>query len=257
MQRRRLCRIFKPQLSAEICEKFCFCVCLLQLLCHARRNDILSTVKLLHRFIYLLRTLSHRLFLHAMPQCLRKLIHTFKQERIQTATFAVMHHSKCRIMRKGFFIAALIRQRIISIRNGNHLCRNGNIIPCQPVRIALAIPTLMVPATDHRGVFHQFFILIHRHSRNNLRTNHRMPFHNGKFLCGQLAGLCQNFLRNQQLPDIMQACRHANHIYIIRIQRIAVRPLHQTVQQKPRHTAYAGHVHPLFSAAQPQGIAQN
>ena len=84
-----------------------------------------------------------------------------------------------------------------------------------------------------------------------------MPFHNGKFLLSQLAGLCQNFLRNQQFPDIMQACRHANYIYIIRIQRIAVRPLHQTVQQKPRHTAYAGHVHPLFPAAQPQGIAQN
>jgi len=55
------------------------------------------------------------------------------------------------LVRERLFVAPLAGQCIVHIRHGDQLRTDGDIVPFQPVRVALAVPALVVPAGDLVG----------------------------------------------------------------------------------------------------------
>lgn len=49
-------------------------------------------------------------------------------------------------MAKGFFVAALARQGVVDVGHCHDLRGNGDILTLQAVRVAAAVPALVMPA---------------------------------------------------------------------------------------------------------------
>jgi len=70
---------------------------------------------------------------------------------------------------KRLLVAALARQRVVSVGKRDDLRGDGDILALEAVGIALAVPALVVPAADLKGVFDDRFILIDRQVGDDLR----------------------------------------------------------------------------------------
>ena len=73
---------------------------------------------------------------------------TFQQQRIEGAALSPQDHGDGRIVVKGFFVAPLAGQRVVDICQCHHLRGDGDPFSPQPVRVAVSVPPLMVPAAD-------------------------------------------------------------------------------------------------------------
>ena len=85
-------------------------------------------------------------------QLLRGLSQAVQQQRIEGTALAVQDHAQRGVVIVGVLIAALAGQSVVYVCQRHHLRRNGDLIPFQPVGVAIAVPALVVPATD--GVRH-------------------------------------------------------------------------------------------------------
>ena len=159
----------------------------------------------------------------------------------------------------GVLIAALAGQGVVHVRQRHHLRRNGDLVPFQPVRVAIAVPALMVPATD--GVRHLQQRLIPGNNLSqilqHLRARHGMVLDNGKFFGGQASGLIQDLLRDDDLADIVQRRGGADAGDIAFVQLITVSLLHQPVQKQVGQGADVQNMQPALAVAELHHMAQN
>ena len=159
----------------------------------------------------------------------------------------------------GVLIAALAGQGVVHVRQRHHLCRNGDLVPFQPVRVAIAVPALVVPAAD--GVRHLQKRLVLRDSLSqilqHLRARHRMVLDDAKLLGGQAAGLVQNGLRDDDLADIVQRRGGADAGDIAFVQLITVGLLHQLMQKQIGQGADVQNMQPAFTVAELHHMAQD
>ena len=160
-------------------------------------------------------------------------------------------------MVKGLFVATLTRQGIVDVSQGHNLCGDGDLIPFQTVRVAAAVPALMVPAADGIGHLDQLRLLLEGQLVQNIRTDGGVGFHRLKFFLRQLAGLVQNRLRNADFADVMQRGGRADEENIRRGQAVFVGFLHQCAQQNVGGGLDVQHVQAAFSVAELHNMAQN
>ena len=159
----------------------------------------------------------------------------------------------------GVLIAALAGQGVVHVRQRHHLRRNGDLVPFQPVGVAIAVPALVVPAAD--GVRHLQQRLVPGNGLpqilQHLRTCHGMVLDDGKLFGGQAAGLVQDLLRDDDLADIVQRRGGADAGNIAFVQLIAVGLLHQPVQEQIGQGADVQDMQPAFAVAELHHMAQD
>ena len=159
----------------------------------------------------------------------------------------------------GVLIAALAGQGVVHVCQRHHLRRNGDLIPFQPVGVAIAVPALVVPAADSVRHLQQRFVPGNGLSQilQHLRTRHSMVLDDGKLFGGQASGLVQDLLRDNDLADIMQRRGRADAGDIAFVQLIAVCLLHQPVQKQVGQGTDVQDMKPAFAVAELHHMAQD
>ena len=82
----------------------------------------------------------------------------FQQKGIECAAFPVQDHPHGSLVGERLFVAALTGQGVVHIGQGDDLRADGDVIALEAVRVAPAIPALMVPAGDVVGGLQQGFM---------------------------------------------------------------------------------------------------
>ena len=112
-----------------------------------------------------------------------------------------------------------MNQRVESVRQPHHLDPRGNLAAGQSVRIAAAVPALVMMAAD---VADQGKVLPGgegRVLRQKAAALGSMGLHDGKFLLGQLTRLVEDFLRDGPLAYIMEPGKNSIELDFFRSQR--------------------------------------
>ena len=91
-----------------------------------------------------------------------------------------------------------------SVRQPYHLHPGGNAVPGQPVRVAAAVPTLVVVAAHVAGQRERLALPQLRNTLQQVAALGGVSLHNGKFLLGQSPGLVEDFLRDGPLAYVME-----------------------------------------------------
>ena len=192
-------------------------------------------------------------------QLLRGLLQAVQQQRVKSAALAVQYHAQRGVVVVGVLIAALAGQSVVHVCQRHHLRRNGDLVPFQPVRVAIAVPALMMPAAD--GVRHLQQRLVPGNGLSqilqHLRTRHGMVLDNGKLFGGQASGLVQDLLRDDDLADIVQRRGGADAGDIAFVQLITIGLLHQPVQKQVGQGADVQNMQPALAVAELHHMAQD
>ncbi len=99
-----------------------------------------------------------------------------------------------------FFVAALTGQGVVHIGQGDDLRADGDVIALEAVRVAPAIPALMVPAGDVVGGLQQGLILKVFQPSQHVGTLHTVGLDDLELLFGQPTGLVEDVFVNGNLP---------------------------------------------------------
>ena len=192
-------------------------------------------------------------------QLLRGLPQAVQQQRVKSAALAVQYHAQRGVVVVSVLIAALTGQGIVHVRQRHHLRRNGDLVPFQPVGVAIAVPALVVPAADGVRHLQQRLVLRNRLSQilQHLCARHGMVLDNGKLLGGQAAGLVQDLLRDDDLADVVQRRGGADAGDIAFVQLVAVGLLHQPVQKQVGQGADVQNMQPALAVAELHHMAQD
>ena len=121
----------------------------------------------------------------------------FQQKGIERAAFPVQDHPHGSLVGERLFVAALTGQGVIHIGQGDNLRADGDVIALEAVRVALAIPALMVPAGDVVGGLQQGLILKVFQPPQHVGTLHTVGLDDLELLFtrNRFRLLCNNFLR--------------------------------------------------------------
>ena len=98
-------------------------------------------------------------------------LETFQQQGIEDAALAAQYHLHGLFVGEGFFVAALTGQRVVDVGQRDQLRPDGDVVACQAVRIAPAIPPLVVPAGDAAGRLQKRFGLLTSREVSNVFEN--------------------------------------------------------------------------------------
>ena len=192
-------------------------------------------------------------------QLLRGLLQAIQKHRVKSAALAVQYHAQRGVVVVSVLIAALAGQGVVHVCQRHHLCRNGDLVPFQPVRVAAAVPALVMPAAD--GVRHLQQRLVPGNGLSqilqHLRARHGMVLDDGKFFGGQASGLVQDLLRDNDLADIVQRRGGADAGDIAFVQLITIGLLYQPVQKQVGQGADVQDMKPAFAVAELHHMAQD
>ena len=86
------------------------------------------------------------------------------------------------------FVAAFACKRVVHVCHGDNLRGNRNLIALETIRIAAAVPTLVVPAADLMRQIHQRFGLLHTDVGQHRVTDGGVTLHNLPLFGVELAG---------------------------------------------------------------------
>lgn len=121
----------------------------------------------------------------------------FQQKGIERTAFPVQDHPHGGLVGERLFVAALTGQGVVHIGQGDDLRADGDVIALEAVRVAPAIPALMVPAGDVVGGLQQGFILKVFQPPQHVGTLHTVGLDDLELLFtrNRFRLLCNNFLR--------------------------------------------------------------
>ena len=172
--------------------------------------------------------------LQLLPQQLRRLIQAFQQQRVEGPALAVQDHAQGRVVVVGRFIAAVAGQGVVHICQCHHLCCDGDRIALQLVRVAAAVPALMVPAADGIGHLQQGLVFLAdgvAQVPQDAGTLHRVGLDHRVFFGGQAAGLVEDLGGDHDLAQVVQGRCRADKRNVALVQLVAVGLARQLVQQ--------------------------
>ena len=172
--------------------------------------------------------------LQLLPQQLRRLIQAFQQQRVEGPALAVQDHAQGRVVVVGRFIAAVAGQGVVHICQCHHLCCDGDRIALQLVRVAAAVPALMVPAADGIGHLQQGLVFLAdgvAQVPQDAGTLHRVGLDHRVFFGGQAAGLVEDLSGDHDLAQVVQGRCRADERNVALVQLIPVGLARQLVQQ--------------------------
>ena len=172
--------------------------------------------------------------LQLLPQQLRRLIQAFQQQRVEGPALAVQDHAQGRVVVVGRFIAAVAGQGVVHICQCHHLCCDGDRIALQLVRVAAAVPALMVPAADGIGHLQQGLVSPAdgvAQVPQDAGTLHRVGLDHRVFFGGQAAGLVEDLGGDHDFAQVVQGRCRADERNVALVQLVVVGLARQLVQQ--------------------------
>lgn len=198
--------------------------------------------------------------LQLLPQQLRRLIQAFQQQRVEGPALAVQDHAQGRVVVVGRFIAAVAGQGVVHICQCHHLCCDGDRIALQLVRVATAVPALMVPAADGIGHLQQGLVSPAdgvAQVPQDAGTLHRVGLDHRVFFGGQAAGLVEDLGGDHDLAQVVQGRCRADERNVALVQLIPVGLARQLVQQQVGQGADVQHMQAALAVAELHHMAQD
>ena len=125
---------------------------------------------------------------HVLEKLILHVQKTLYQKRIEGAAFAVCNHFNSGRVVERLFVAAFACKRVVHVCHGDDLRGNRNLIALETIRVAAAVPTLVVPAADLMRQIHQRFGLLHTDVRQHRVTDGGVTLHNLPLFGVELAG---------------------------------------------------------------------
>ena len=108
-------------------------------------------------------------------------------------------------MRDGVLVHAHARERIVYVGHRDHLRGNGDVVALEAVGIALAVPTLVVPARDLVCVLQQGIAgMLTAQLKQHICAEGGVGLHDLELLGRQASGLVENSIVDRHLADIVQ-----------------------------------------------------
>src|SRR5690606_15048764 len=87
---------------------------------------------------------------------------------------------------------------IKGVGDGEEPCAEGDVISCQPVRIALTVPAFVMMSNDGSGPFQKGYV------SDDFRAYQGMSAHQSPLLVSQRARLPKDVVGNSDLSNIMK-----------------------------------------------------
>ena len=183
------------------------------------------------------------------PERIRHGAEAVEQRRVERAALPGADHVHRHLVREGFFVAALVRERVVHIRQRHDLRRDGDLAAAQPVGVATPVPALVMPAADLARGLEQGVVLRQRHAAQQLVADDAVALHLLKFLRRELAGLVENFLRHGDLADVVQRRERGDAGDVRLGERAAAACFREPSQQPLGERAHMQQMRPGFAAA--------
>ena len=126
---------------------------------------------------------------HVLEKLILHVQKALYQKRIEGAAFAVCNHFNSGRVVKRLFVAAFACKRVVHVCHGDDLRGNRNLIALETIRVAAAVPTLVMPAADLMCQIHQRFGLLRTEVVQHGVANGGVILHNLPLFGVELAGL--------------------------------------------------------------------
>ena len=153
-------------------------------------------------------------------------------------------------MGKGLLIDPRARQCVVDVRERDDLGLDRDLLPPQPVGIAAPVIPLVVPAADVVGHLEQLLLVAQEGVLHDLRAEGAVGLHDLVFRGRQGAGFIQNFLRDGDLPHIVQRGGVDDQRRPGGREGVAVGDLLELAQENLGEGADVQHVQPAFPVAE-------
>ena len=108
------------------------------------------------------------------------------------------HHVQRLVVRHGLLVAALRRQRVVDVGDAENARGARNLLALEPVRIAGAVPPLVVRLDDRAHVPREVDVGEHLDARHRVLLDHH------PLVRREAARLVQDLRRDHQLADVVQ-----------------------------------------------------
>lgn len=145
-------------------------------------------------------------FFQFQPKVALDLHKAFQQDGVEGTALAVQDHVHSLPVGVRLFVAALTGQRVVDVRQRNDLRFDGDLVPFQPVRVAAAVPPLVVPAGNAVSRLEQRLGVEVLQLAQHLRADGGVGLDDLELLLGQAAGFVQDLLVDGDLADVVQGC---------------------------------------------------
>ncbi len=227
---------------------------------HAARRHVRSVVfqDLLYGVLNTaVRHLTERKHAQFVFQLIGVRAQALDQNRVKRTALAVQDHADRLVGRERRLIATLARERVVHVRDRDDLRGNGNVVPFQPVGIALSVITLVVPAAYFVTEPNERFVLTERNVVEHLCALDGVPLHDLELFRREFARFVQNLGRNGNLADVVQSGCVSDQTNVFARERIFVRHLDELFEQHFGDRVYVKHVHAAFAVAEFHDMGKN
>ena len=175
-----------------------------------------------------------RVLLHALldreqrqrvPEVRADLLKAVEQHRVERAALPVEDHGDGGIVAVRLFVAAVARQRVIYVRQRDDLRRDRDLLAEQAVRVAAAVPPLVVVPHDER---HPLEL---GHLAKDVVSRHGAAAHLLPLGVGQRPGFTQHGVGHRNFADVMGESGNLHRGGVVLAQ----------VQDPGQHHRHSGH----------------
>jgi len=178
------------------------------------------------------------------------LLKAVEQHRIERAALPVEDHGDGGFVAVRLFVAAVARQR-------DHLRRDRDLFAEQAVRVAAAVPALVMPAADLDGGLEQRLLAVRRQPLEHGRADGGMGADDVELLGRQAARLVEDALGDADLADVVQGGGGDDEADLFLGQMIYVGLFAQPAQQHPGHGLHLEHVLGALAVAELDDVAED
>ena len=185
------------------------------------------------------------------------LLKAVEQHRIERAALPVEDHGDGGFVAVRLFVAAVARQRVVYVRERDHLRRDRDLLAEQAVRVAAAVPALVMPAADLDRGLEQRLLAVRRQPLEHGRADGGMGADDVELLGRQAARLVEDALGNADLADVVQGGGGDDEADLFLGQMIYVGLFAQPAQQHPGHGLHLEHVLSALAVAELDDVAED
>ena len=176
------------------------------------------------------------------PETHADLLQAVEQHRVERAALSVEDHGDGGVVGVCLFVAAVTGQRVKYVRQCDYLRRDRDLFTEQAVRIAAAVPALVVPAADLDGDLDQRLVAVLRQPLEHGCADGGMGADDVEFLGRQCARLVQNVLGDADLADVVQGGRGGDEADLVLGQTVYIGLFGQLAQQHLGHGLHLKHM---------------
>ena len=191
------------------------------------------------------------------PEVRADLLKAVEQHRVERAALPVEDHGDGGVVAVRLFVAAVARQRVIYVRQRDYLRRDRDLLAEQAVRVAAAVPALVMPAADLDGGLEQRLLAVRRQPLEHGRADGGMGTDDVELLGRQAARLVEDVLGNADLADVVQGGGGDDEADLFLGQMVYVGLFDQPAQQHPGHGLHLKHVLGALAVAELDDVAED